>query len=687
MLRFLRLTTKSNIAALAVLAVWVIVGALPAPAQDRAPVVSVRSRFDSPRSHAPLQFDATISWRFPEVLEGRLILDFYVSERKVHTWISREIALSSSEILLPVMVHPLILPTEKSPIDVDVRFEANGRTYTQKDQLDLPYWVDWKQMQVIGVVHHGQASSITGEFFDKAGEESSLLSPLRLDSYLPDREFSRHLASRIETVPPETAPTSALEWFGFDLVIVTSSGLRRLNQAQLDSLAEWTEGGGLICVASQTVTAPIQTEFLERLAGSSASVPQFAVDASGKVTPLEPDASGRMHCRPGIGRALLIYRPLAANDPTWQRDALELWRMRPSQRRRIAERGQWEFPLETWPHTLLNPEYFPMEVGSSADAELQQLLMPTRVEGMPFHTVATLLGLCLLAVAPAEYLVLSLLNRRRWTWIVFPTVSLLFAFYTIRLAQSHMGKADFRRSLSFVDLSADGRPVRHSRFELLFAASEKQIVEEYRQALLSPWEFREAVQSNTTPDAMFRRANSSPRYHSTEALAFAGRVPLNYQAIRSVRQWMPQLVRETTLGREIVVPPLELPFSEITAARLADERQRSLLFDELRSAMPEAKFAVLHGTHVLKPETESVGSMAEKIAGDPLEEFSLKVCFRPSEGLFRILGQISPNGAGNLDDLAVFDPMDPTQWLLVVISTDEGGNTLVYRLPLHGGSR
>jgi hypothetical protein len=47
-------------------------------------------------------------------------------------------------------------------------------------------------------------------------------------------------------------------------------------------------------------------------------------------------------------------------------------------------------------------------------------------------------------------------------------------------------------------------------------------------------------------------------------------------------------------------------------------------------------------------------------------------------GLFSIVSHVAPNGAGNLEDLAVADPQQPDEWLLQ-IATRQGENLTVYR--------
>ena len=52
------------------------------------------------------------------------------------------------------------------------------------------------------------------------------------------------------------------------------------------------------------------------------------------------------------------------------------------------------------------------------------------------------------------------------------------------------------------------------------------------------------------------------------------------------------------------------------------------------------------------------------------------------------MSQVSPTGADNLEDLAVFDPSDPSQRLLVAVEA-RGDDLVIYRhlFTVDGGSR
>jgi hypothetical protein len=75
-----------------------------------------------------------------------------------------------------------------------------------------------------------------------------------------------------------------------------------------------------------------------------------------------------------------------------------------------------------------------------------------------------------------------------------------------------------------------------------------------------------------------------------------------------------------------------------------------------------------HGTMVARLEGMADGSQQVSYgAQSGLSSFVRQLSARPRMGLFSVVSQISPNGAGDYEDLSVLDPTDSEQWLLMVV--------------------
>jgi hypothetical protein len=654
-------------------------------AQTIKPEFSLSPAFDSPRGHAPIQLNAHLAWSSIDLLEGRLELEFYVNQQPVHTWVSRDVVLSASELTLPVMAPPALLPSDADHLSVRARFMTEQTTYDLEIH-DVPYPPDFKRALTIGIVHPETAGLPPSDFKTPFQDRFAWVEPFRLDAAQPNADWARHLTCRTMALEPELFPDEPLELVAFDLLLVTGAGLSDLDDRQLDALARWVEAGGALCVAGAQARMTAHQSFLSRVCGSTPVDPLLAFDDDGHVR-FVPDADSQwLLAAPGVGRAIVTFEPVDVETSAWRRDLLELWRVRPRQIENILSTGNWEFPVEQ-DFLLLDPGFQPMRPGTRSDMiSLQSHLLPDRVEGVPLPTVAMLLAACLLVVGPGDYLLLGWFNRRRWTWVLFPAVAIGFSIFMVQLATSHMGQTDHRTTLSVVDLTQDGRPARISRFELLFAASEKQIEEELSQTLVVPLDSR--------PES-FSSGYGQIRTPSTPAGSpgvMIGRVPRGYTHVRSLRQWTPRLARYTTMGpRDDTVVP-EFDWWRLESGALRDAEQRNALLNDLQAGLPAARIVLLHQQRSWRPDSPPVdadnGEAAGRgpnAAGLP-EGFAVGISARAPDGMFHIVSQIAPDAAGNFEDLTLFDRDDPRQWLLLIITADDEGHQYIYRRLIRDGS-
>src|SRR5262249_31772688 len=151
-------------------------------------------------------------------------------------------------------------------------------------------------------------------------------------------------------------------------------------------------------------------EFLNRLcdvpgsgaAGAATAQPAYALDERGRVvvrgeSPPPPDMA---RYRPGMGRAVVVHRPLDPNfeftSREWRETVAFLWKIRASQVETIRRWGYWDFPSRP-PRRIGDPSAFGPQ-RDDLERSIRQILMPERIEGVPFSVVAVILTLFLLAV-------------------------------------------------------------------------------------------------------------------------------------------------------------------------------------------------------------------------------------------------------------------------------------------------
>lgn len=671
------------------LAGWLL---LPAPllADKTSPTLSLTPTVEAHRSHAPLQLDATINWTSQVILQGKLQLEYFVDDQLVHRWVSREFTLSGSQVTLPAVVPPVILLSEVSSLNIRGTIITKDRQFEQEFQI--PYPADFKRVWVVGLVHPELSRVVSRNVADGLEDRFGWMKPYQLDRVLASRDLAQDFSCRIVPCEPADFPGAPLKLLAYDLLVVTREGFGQLTAEQLSALITWVEGGGSVHLMVERARTSQHQDLLRRLAVETPERPRldFAQDgtASGR------DGVNTLFTAPGIGRALISVGGEALSNEELNRLTLRLWRVRKTQIDRVLKPKEEEkkprleqeeaFPSRPQGFSQQLTRGFRVDAGNGAD--LQQLLKPQQVEGVPFRSVAMLLAACLLVVGPGEFLVLSALRRRKWTWLLFPATTILFAAGAIVMAQRYLGSTDFRNAVTFYDLSADGRIVRSSKFELLFTANQRDVQDELTGALATPLESRSAM-DDPSSRLLIRGTLPTPYYVTpTESTAspviatWSGQVPVRYQYTRTSKQWDPQLSRFTSLP----VKP-EKPLAEFAdVARLTPDmlQNPAQVVANLSAARPQAIVTVWHreqqhtlgGINIYGDLTSAVAN-----ASFLLQRLDKDLSSPEANEVFEYVSQIATNASGNFDDLAIFDKSDPDAWLVTIIQPEKAGNYAIYR--------
>jgi hypothetical protein len=237
-----------------------------------------------------------------------------------------------------------------------------------------------------------------------------------------------------------------------------------------------------------------------------------------------------------------------------------LWKMRVDQTAAVSGRGVWEWqsqPMTYFDHPSQRPLAPEHELVAS---QLRELLLPEKVEGVPFAVVAAILVVFLLVIAPGDYVLLGAMGLRRYTWVFLAAMSLAFTWVTVKIADRTMGSGDYHRGLVFVDLIAGGRAARTSRFEMLFTATQRTVETTVDDALYVPLVERRDPASRRSGRTLPQLAEDEESAASPRTVAdlpvYSGRVPAAYTIRQQMRQWSPVVSRETRFGGDIAAPAI-----------------------------------------------------------------------------------------------------------------------------------
>lgn len=653
------------------------------------------------RSDAPISLNVHLDWASPSLVEGRLELTCFDGEKLLHRNVGSEVALFVGDRHSRTILPPMSLSKDLSAMTVRARFLTETSDY-DLGSFDVRVPVYWRRSFVIGIVVPKANSRVAGS--------AELAQSLRLDQLGENEIPGNQLVSIPSEITPDDLRASGLGLFSFDVLALTNPGFKALGEEQLDAISSWAEAGGSVFVIADSRNSPAQSKFLNRIAGIPDNDPGMLMNSDAFPPGGISDRGDQLRMyRPGLGRSVLLYadeRPDAVLD--LKEAAAHLWKIRSkmqSEFRDIGTSNQLSMRLLGAEFDQFDDSqlmYSPFQQVRLAEMDsLSSILLPDAVRSIPLSVVIVILALFLAAIVPFDYYVLGHFNCRRFTWLLVPVVSLVFTGFTASLGSSYLGSTDYRTSLELVDLTTGNRVIRSSRFEMLFTATQKDVATELKQTLYTPVNLRSGLQENESNSARGMRTSdiADVSFDTTnEAQAFEsppceGNMPTLFTVRQKMRKWSPQWSRQTALQTERPIPQFDLDDIRTTwqqsSELLTDSVWQRSLRDKIRTALPESTVLLFTRDQVLNLTQEELPGPDEK--ADPsdskdqqLMELVRKACARPAVGLFSIVSQISPNAAGDFEDLSIIDSDDANQLLLVIV-TRQGNDYVVFRRLFHKG--
>lgn len=659
------------------------------------------------RSCAPFGGNYHLQWHGPALLEGHLEWAIQDGHQVLGTFRSEDIVLTNSEYRLPLVIPPVPSGVPYPQLELHAQFVAGDRRVVFQPVL-LRMAQPWLRHFTIGAISPNDRS-LNREF-------SAFFKMFSFERFTPV-EGDATCQTATETFDPEDVLTDPLSLCVYDLLVLHGNGLRELRTKQRDAISQWVSAGGSLCVLYPERLEPEQVAFLNTLVSDEFPEMPFTLSLSGELVDVQkssPDAPSIRLVHKGLGRVALIEQkgmPSLNSDSSEVRAMVAfLWKVRRDQWPFFLEHGRWD--VETIANRWLNAHReatqedaytlngtsgvasmspwlsgdrlrmspYPLNSGEA----LLRDLMPENVDLVPMWVIASLLGLYVLTIGPGDYFVLGYLKSRRWTWIVFPILTLGFALFAVWLSHYYMQSADNRGALVVADLDNSGNIVRENRFEILFNGASKDAVTETRHALFTPMDlqmFGYAGQANAFAGYAIKQQS-----RLVGAPVYSGRIPSRFEVSQALPQWTPQLNRMLSISPK--AGPVTFDWNSVTREELWHLQKRETFLKRLQAA-----FDTPISVYVLQ------GRTIERIFGDeyltgrqvntvfhsqtqPESTFLQDTCVRRHGGLFELVTQVSPTCGDNFEDLSLLDSSDPNHWMLVVI-TKADGKICIYRKTYH----
>jgi hypothetical protein len=624
------------------------------------------------RSDAPFSIDCDLDSTFAQVLEGTFeftFLDDNSTELRVQ---SDPVAISSGKSSFRVTLPPATTHRAVATFFLRVYF------HSAKEDFDLGN-------HDLIVPREGARQFLIGAPDLSRATVGRLAVRLRLDAFRPEQSNTRR--ADLVTIPTEvdvrSLPAQAISCYPYDLLLLAEDGFSRLSAKQLDTIADWIAEGGRAVVVPSGLLTPAHQHFLEKITSDEPNPPAFALDQFGHLAGEKSGGQPILAGRYGFGRVLML-RTLPEQQPngqfkgideqTWTRAVCFVWNVRGDQTQTILRSKVWSSPApptEFFNEPLLGPREF-----AQADA-LRRQLFPHAVSVMPFGVVAAILALFLLAVGPGDYYLYGFLRRSSIRWIAFPATCLVFTLGTVRIAGNYTGRVDHRTELAIVDLGSDGKARRISRIDHVLTAQTRPLTIDVHNGIFAQTQVQptSTVTQYWSPGRGRVDVDEFDPFESRNPPTYAGTFPLNYSVVRIARQWTPRIHRITRPATDVEVPTI--PWSELDALDLKSEAGRQALVDALRRAVPDCEVELQNGWHQFASHTGEAPEDREKTRSQT-DALVGGLARQSGGGLFAVVSHLAPNGAGNLEDLAVVDPDQVDEWLVQVI-VHQGDDLVVYR--------
>ena len=663
--------------------------------------IEFNRRYQDLRSGSPLSIDWTLQWSGERLPRGHLDVHIVQGRRIRGRLLSdREIVLTDVGTRFRTLLPPFNTDNDpSSPLDIRAFFISDTGVFPLGER-SLRVAGPLRRSFVVAFCEPWQQANSPEELLltSSLNAEALIQSPFKRSSGLPRQRLVATYPARIY---PTDVPTDPLWLCEYNILVVLPDGLRALRRNQLTAISQWVDAGGNLCLFLDGPLSSPQAEFVNGLVRSTRQSPRPALDTDSM--PQLTSNPTRLH--KGLGR-LVVHQdsPFTAefqDSPDWQTSVSFLWNqlheLSPSTPRPIAGPQTVAIPSqERMPQvTGLNNE---IKWQLNSVGTLVKRLTPDDFEVVPMWLLGLLLLGYVIVIGPVDYFVLGWLKLRKWTWFVFPLMTVAFTVLIVGVSHKYMGTTGNARSVVFRDIGDNSTLARENRFELHLAGTHTDLTTSIQHGLFTPIDHRRFL-SNTPYDPTIQ---SHLDLGVAEPTEYIGSIPTGFTAVQDLPQWSPQVNRIFRIAPSDPLPQFDWETIEPEALSNASEKARNAFRDTVHRAFGPRSGAILfHGNHTARHlwnsrvplfDGRSQSRLAPpqrlNVSGSNFSDSGKNVgflegsCVRPTVGIFRAVSRVAPHGGDNFEDLPLLDPTDPGQWLLV-IAVAEGQSLVLYRHLYH----
>lgn len=612
----------------------------PDSSRDVSAVVAIEGLL--PREEAPFRLRVTIVNASSDLIRGRLRVEIRAGRSSVEV-LSDPVSLKPGDQRLDlrapmvpgdfedVSAHLRFVPEQGNPIDLGRQSLVSATRVSRSFSIAVCTTLQW--------------DSLHTQFAGALAAERYVEPP-------PNPGWTKQPRSSVVQLRPEELGRQPLSLCSYDVLVLAGDGFAYLDDGQLAAVARWVRAGGSLCVIPGSVMPQGHYRTVREWCGAGGE-PPLLLSPKGEVRrgPGLP-FSGFGTFPVGLGQLAVVLPDADAlldlGGVAMREAHSKIWRFTPATRRKLALDASFASAgLETTP--LAGPGLFVRATASEA------------VRTIPRPLLLFLLLLFLIAVGPADYVLLGKWRRRKLTWLVFPAVSLVFAGIILFITELYLGGSETPGSVVVVDLADDGAIVRENRFSVTLSQRPQRLRTKHVAATSVPIQNR-----REWPETVF-----------------SGRYPSEYEVDTQTGKWVTQVRRSLRFE----------PSPEATRV-WSDASREAVDWDRLRGYEANAIHRLTDGRSetistllALEPDFEGAVYLASEAQfrrvlgprGTMPRPLIQKLTFLPGRGLGQHLTRVSPHGGPSMVDMPLLGrESNPDEWVLIRVARD-GDDIYLYR--------
>ncbi|MCA8962045.1 MAG: hypothetical protein KDC38_16075 [Planctomycetes bacterium] len=599
--------------------------------------VSLLSESVEIRSEAVVPWSFEIEWLGSTPRVGRIGIRLEERPRVLTDLRSRELVLTRGRQRIDLLGPPLSI-ADGSRLDLKIDWIAADGAAVRLGTL-RPSCSGRTRVLAIGFV----TTSSQATKYAQAVEAWRLARPSDVSSGAPA------IQTEIIRRGPEEVPRRPLGFLMFDLLVVAGDAFRDLEEDQLAALSTWISAGGAAAIIGEGQLSERHRAFVEGLLRGGDRTTKVTVVDEGRLSIHDAVRREFPRWRCGVGR-VAVFAPVEEEHPlereSWGDVGNYLWRLPGSS------------ALPTWSRTAPRPDIL-------AEPYLRNLTVgkTRRTPSIPYRALGWLAALYFVLVIFVDVWLFGMIRRRRWTWVWFPSMTVLFAVAIVSVTRAELGDAATVRRWVLIDVADSGRVLRAHCLELSlhseWRSEERRLVGETIQTI-DPRRFL---------GWGIARGPANP----IAPIEFTGNYPFDYRArqtialwtgVLNVRFWMPGAPEPTWLAEvptafrnlddaQALYEPLDdlqrrgvLPRLDLGSGFYSKPTLDGMMF-QVRAALERdvQRIRDLWGAPTLSVEAFGSSGWGNEVqlSADPSE----RRLFGADPFQMRIA---SPSGAGNVDD-------------------------------------